>query len=159
MSRACNFAQLLFRRIVLSSASRFFMRFFLIAASAALLASTFSVETRAQTAVASPPPTFVLGKGTPVSIEDADRILRARMPGAAAPSAGAQAAVISQQALTTSPATSCGSGSSQPVEITTLAASLKCDVDLIFEYVYNNIEYEPLFGSNKGALGTLLDQR
>lgn len=45
------------------------------------------------------------------------------------------------------------------MEIATLAASLKCDIDLIFEYVYNNIEYEPLFGSNKGALGTLLDQR
>jgi YD repeat-containing protein len=40
-----------------------------------------------------------------------------------------------------------------------LAAALKCDPDLIFEYVYNNIEYEPLFGSNKGPLGTLLDQR
>ncbi len=48
---------------------------------------------------------------------------------------------------------------SQPTEIVTLAASLKCDPDLIFEYVYNNIEYEPLFGSNKGALGTLLDLR
>ncbi len=55
-------------------------------------------------------------------------------------------------------ASECGA-SSQPVEIRALAASLKCDVDLIFEHVYNNIEYEPLFGSNKGALGTLLDQR
>jgi hypothetical protein len=44
-------------------------------------------------------------------------------------------------------------------EITTLAASLKNNPDLIFEYVYNNIEYEPLFGSNKGPLGTLLDGR
>lgn len=51
------------------------------------------------------------------------------------------------------------SGSGQPVEIATLAASLKCDPNLIFEYVYNNIEYEPLYGSNKGALGTLLDLR
>src|SRR5690242_2021420 len=55
-------------------------------------------------------------------------------------------------------ATSC-SGPAQPAEIATLAASLKCDPDLIFEYVYNNIEFEPLYGSNKGALGTLLDQR
>lgn len=31
--------------------------------------------------------------------------------------------------------------------------------DLILEYVYNNIEYEPLFGSSKGALGTPLDLR
>jgi RHS repeat-associated protein len=44
-------------------------------------------------------------------------------------------------------------------EITTLAASLKNDPWLIYEYVYNNIEYEPLFGSNRGSLGTLLDGR
>jgi RHS repeat-associated protein len=62
-------------------------------------------------------------------------------------------------ALSAAPSAGCASGSVQPVEIATLAAALKCDPDLIFEYVYNNIEYEPLFGSNKGALGTLLDQR
>jgi RHS repeat-associated protein len=50
-------------------------------------------------------------------------------------------------------------GSPQPIEIAALASALKCDIDLIFEYVYNNIEYEPLFGSNKGSLGTLIDQR
>ncbi|MGH6682133.1 MAG: transglutaminase domain-containing protein, partial [Bradyrhizobium sp.] len=65
------------------------------------------------------------------------------------------ARIISQGAS----AISCGSASGEPLQIVTLAASLKCDPDLIFEYVYNNIEYEPLFGSNKGALGTLLDQR
>jgi hypothetical protein len=57
------------------------------------------------------------------------------------------------------PVVNCSTGSSQPTEIVTLAAALKCDPDLIFEYVCNNIEYEPLFGSNKGSLGTLLDQR
>jgi len=40
-----------------------------------------------------------------------------------------------------------------------LASALKCDPDLIFEYVYDNIEFEPLYGSNKGPLGTLLDLR
>jgi len=40
-----------------------------------------------------------------------------------------------------------------------LSSALKCDPDLIFEYVYDNIEFEPLYGSNKGALGTLLDRR
>lgn len=53
----------------------------------------------------------------------------------------------------------CGTGGVQPVEIAILAAALKCDVDLIFEYVHNNIEYEPIYGSNKGPLGTLLDGR
>src|SRR6202000_210063 len=46
-----------------------------------------------------------------------------------------------------------------PAPLVALVASLKCDPDLIFEYVYNNIEYEPLYGSNKGPLGTLLDRR
>jgi len=53
----------------------------------------------------------------------------------------------------------CAAGSTQPAPIVALVSALKCDPDLIFEYVYNNIEYEPLYGSNKGALGTLLDRR
>jgi RHS repeat-associated protein len=56
-------------------------------------------------------------------------------------------------------AISCSPIGSAPAPIAALAYSLKCDADLIYEYVYNNIEYEPLYGSNKGALGTLLDQR
>ena len=52
----------------------------------------------------------------------------------------------------------CASGA-YPAPILALASALKCDPDLIFEYVYNNIEVEPLYGSNKGALGTLLDLR
>jgi Domain of unknown function (DUF6531) len=47
----------------------------------------------------------------------------------------------------------------QPAPIAALVIALKCDPDLIFEYVYNNIEFEPLYGSNKGPLGTLLDGR
>jgi hypothetical protein len=99
-------------------------------------------------------------KATPVSIDEADRILRARMPSKASPSAAAPGvATAAVPGILAAGTAGCTSGSTQPVEIVTLAASLKCDLDLIFEYVYNNIEYEPLFGSNKGALGTLLDQR
>lgn len=53
----------------------------------------------------------------------------------------------------------CASGSTQPAPIVALASALECDADLIFEYIFNNIEFEPLYGSNKGALGTLLDRR
>jgi RHS repeat-associated protein len=56
-------------------------------------------------------------------------------------------------------APSCAGGSSQPAPIVALVTALKCDPDLIFEYIYNNIEFEPLYGSNKGPLGTLLDGR
>lgn len=38
-----------------------------------------------------------------------------------------------------------------------LARTLKNDVDLIFEFVYNNIEFIPTYGSQKGALGCLID--
>ncbi len=68
-------------------------------------------------------------------------------------------ALLAPLSLATAPLPGCATGSTQPAPIVALASALKCDPDLIFEYVYNNIEYEPLYGSNKGALGTLLDAR
>lgn len=53
----------------------------------------------------------------------------------------------------------CAVNTSYPAPIVALASALKCNPDLLFEYVYNNIEFEPLYGSNKGPLGTLLDRR
>lgn len=44
-----------------------------------------------------------------------------------------------------------------PTEIVELARALKNDPDLIYEYVYNNIETLPQYGSAKGPLGALLD--
>ncbi|WP_375784009.1 RHS repeat-associated core domain-containing protein [Bradyrhizobium sp. Pha-3] len=44
-----------------------------------------------------------------------------------------------------------------PAEIVELARALKNDPDLIYEYVYNNIQTLPQYGSLKGPLGTLLD--
>lgn len=46
-----------------------------------------------------------------------------------------------------------------PTEIVELARALKNDPDLIYEYVYNNIETTLLYGSLKGPLGTLVDGR
>jgi RHS repeat-associated protein len=112
---------------------------------------------------ATPLAAQTLAQLKPVSIDEADRILRARMPSVVttttSPAAPGEARTLRPNALTSGSSAGCASGSSQPIEIVTLAASLKCDLDLIYEYVYSNIEYEPLFGSNKGALGTLLDQR
>ncbi|MEW6437764.1 MAG: RHS repeat-associated core domain-containing protein [Pseudomonadota bacterium] len=113
-----------------------------------------------------PATALVFSRAKPVTIDAADKILRARIRtaphtgnvGPALPRRANAAAVVAGTVLS-STAIGCASGSSQPVEISALASSLKCDLDLIYEYVYNNIEYEPLFGSNKGALGTLLDQR
>lgn len=127
-----------------------------------MLLCLYHQTTLAQSSEDSLQPTVVFEPLAPVSIEEADQILRARMPDSAAQPLPANAQVGPNQAPSTVGALqpqTCSSGSVQPLEITTLAASLKCDVDLIFEYVYNNIEYEPLFGSNKGPLGTLLDLR
>jgi RHS repeat-associated protein len=44
-----------------------------------------------------------------------------------------------------------------PASIAELARALKNDVNLIYEYVYTNIEYSPTYGVKKGALGTILD--
>ncbi len=74
-------------------------------------------------------------------------------PGAPAP------AVQPARPLVVQAGPGCGSVGSQPAPIQAVVTALKCDPDLIFEYVYNNIEFEPLFGSNKGPLGTLLDRR
>ncbi len=43
-------------------------------------------------------------------------------------------------------------------EITSLARSLKHDVDLIYQFVHDHIEYTPIFGEMKGAYGTLADK-
>lgn len=44
-----------------------------------------------------------------------------------------------------------------PASIAELARALKHDVDLIMEFVYQNIEWIPTYGSQKGALGCLID--
>lgn len=42
-------------------------------------------------------------------------------------------------------------------EISELANALHYDIDLIFEYVRNNVEVTPLYGLKKGAMGALLE--
>lgn len=42
-------------------------------------------------------------------------------------------------------------------EITTLASSLRGDVDLMYQYIHDNVETLPMFGVKNGALGALID--
>lgn len=44
-----------------------------------------------------------------------------------------------------------------PPSVAELARSLKNNVDLIYEWVYNNIEFHPSYGLQKGAFATILD--
>lgn len=46
-----------------------------------------------------------------------------------------------------------------PPSIVELARALKNDPDLIYEFVRNNIDYYPIWGTQKGALGALLDSQ
>jgi YD repeat-containing protein len=48
-------------------------------------------------------------------------------------------------------------GVTAPASIPELARALNYDANLIYEYVYTNIDYSPIYGVKKGALGTLLD--
>ena len=64
-----------------------------------------------------------------------------------------------QAAWAASPTLVAQPGVMAPASIPELARALKNDVNLIYEYVYTNIEYSPTYGVKKGALGTLLDGR
>ncbi|MCC7527042.1 MAG: hypothetical protein IT342_00895, partial [Candidatus Melainabacteria bacterium] len=44
-----------------------------------------------------------------------------------------------------------------PASIEELARALRNDVDLIYRFVHDNIEFFPMYGVQKGALGTLID--
>lgn len=46
-----------------------------------------------------------------------------------------------------------------PASIAELARALRNDPDLIYEYVRNNIDYYPVWGVHKGALGAVIDNR
>lgn len=45
----------------------------------------------------------------------------------------------------------------RPASIVELARALQNNPDLIFQWVYNNVEYVPTFGEAKGGLGCLID--
>jgi len=52
-----------------------------------------------------------------------------------------------------------GSATEITPEIAALARALRHDVDLIYEFVAAEIDYSLIWGSHKGALGTLLDRK
>lgn len=83
------------------------------------------------------------------------------------PSRKFQNLIVGSMLLAVVPTTAdCGSptliaqpGVAAPASLPELARALKNDVNLIYEYVYTNIDYSPIYGVKKGALGTLLDGR
>ncbi|MGF1628172.1 MAG: RHS repeat-associated core domain-containing protein [Kiloniellaceae bacterium] len=108
-------------------------------------------------------PNMLNMQALPVPYARAERLLAARpQPRTAAPvvSGGrAQAAPGMDRTgtvLTQSLTLGCTPPAAAP-ELVELARALKYDPDLIYEYVYNNIQTLPRYGSVKGPLGTLID--
>ncbi|MFP8880167.1 MAG: transglutaminase domain-containing protein, partial [Myxococcota bacterium] len=75
----------------------------------------------------------------------------------APPSAGGTATAQALRPLASVMGAQSSTSTESTPEIQALARALKYDVDLIYEYVYSKIEYDPIWGSNRGAMGTLLD--
>jgi RHS repeat-associated protein len=99
-------------------------------------------QTAAPTPAPSPPAAI-----PPVTLND-------QVPQAAPAQAVLVAAVAKKQGA---PAAEVPCPTSFPNEIVELARALKNDPDLIYEYVYNNIETLPQYGSLKGPVGALID--
>jgi len=104
-----------------------------------------------------------------VSLTFAHPVLAQNLPGVrmAQPPATTAYAVGQGPSATTSssiaplfagPATQASTSTEVTPEIQELARALKYDVDLIYEYVHNEIEFTPLWASSKGAMGALLDK-
>jgi RHS repeat-associated protein len=83
-----------------------------------------------------------------VNYDDAMRAMAARTEVANAPLVTIPATAGATALLTTT-----------PTEFVELARALKNDPDLIYEFVYDNIETLPQYGSLKGALGALIDRK
>ena len=88
---------------------------------------------------------------SPVTSEESERAIRSR-PVPANLNQGSTDGTL--QTLALASAAPVG-----PASIAELARALKNDPDLIYEYVRNNIEYYPMWGVHKGAVGTILDNR
>ncbi|MGI9333640.1 MAG: transglutaminase-like domain-containing protein, partial [Gammaproteobacteria bacterium] len=99
-------------------------------------------------------PGLVNAEPAPVTIEEAERYYEhereARLWDSLALEETAPSARI---------ALSAQAPSTPPPEITEMARALRQDVKLIFEYVRDEIGYDYGFGVQKGALGTMIDER
>ncbi|HJS03090.1 MAG TPA: transglutaminase domain-containing protein, partial [Variovorax sp.] len=117
----------------------------------------------------APAPGVLRANMPPVSFADAQRILKARVLPANLNQGVTAAPKTSKTSASTSTSTSTStsmvmkiSGDANalgPASIAELARSLRHHSDLIYQYVRNNIEYYPVFGSQKGALGAVLDNQ
>lgn len=99
------------------------------------------------------PPVSQRSKATGMSHSDSENIIQGRQipSNIYRPSASSSSPILSVVAPGSAIA-----GSGVP-DLDEMARALRNDVDLIYEFVASNIEFLPVHGSQKGALGTLID--
>lgn len=102
----------------------------------------------------------------PVTPEESDRAVSSRAmpqqlnPGVLQAAPKAKAGGSTKGDLTVSTQRVAGDmAAAAPGSIPELARALRKDPDLIYEYVRNNISYLPMWGVQKGAVGTVLDNQ
>ena len=91
------------------------------------------------------PTGFIFQSGTPITPDESRRVIEGKIFDESA---------IYSGVINPSFASNTVQGAPSIVE---LARALKNDPQLIYEFVYNNIEWEPGWGVQKGALGCLMD--
>lgn len=110
----------------------------------ALLGLCFTLSVATVNAADGPAgPGWLEVQGTPVTPQEADAFYQAK--GVIQPLSAPLGSITPQSATTATP------------EIAALARSLKNDPRLIYEYVRNNVDYAPYFGSLKGATLTAIE--
>ena len=110
----------------------------------------------------APAPGVLRANMPPVTFADAQRVLKARVLPANVNQGVTAVPKTSKTSASTSTSVMKISGDANalgPASIAELARSLRNHPDLIYQYVRNNIEYYPVFGSQKGALGAVLDNQ
>ena len=140
------------------SADKNFLRLFMVFMAVMVTGWLTSTPVRAENELSEQLPVGPMTlEMAPVTQEELEQALQSRQQAVAAD-------LASQSPVTDVPgqltmAAQMRSIEARPAEIDELARALRHDPDLIYEYVRNRIEYEPLFGLKKGALGALTDQR
>ena len=95
----------------------------------------------------------------PVSVEESRQALSSRVfPANLNQGAAMDQGVASKGVLKASGITG-DTNAAGPASINELARSLRYNPDLIYQYVRNNIEFYPVYGVQKGALGAVLDNQ
>lgn len=117
-------------------------------------------KTRRPTVRSGKPPAHLGPKQSSVSPEAARKIIEGRQLPAKVynPKTRSSVSPVPGGIILSATAPGSASGTVSGAEnIVELARALKYDVDNIYAFVYENIEFLPTFGSQKGAWGTLVD--